>query len=403
VSKHEDVLRQTLRFYREHAPANCKEANAIDAVLAEVESLREQLAEAIHENVKLSVERVEMAKQLVEADESAAMYQRQRLAAEAEVESLRAERDEASRALSGVLEAADASRMVLIEQVKSAVARIEALQAERGKARDAAISLAARLEEAQRIINDRQERGNEMLARAERAEERVAYRDRHVVPALTRERDSLSCSLSNVEDELRQAGMGCVGPTYLRVLNLRQRAERLEAALEHYRNMRDANGRWTAELALSGSVSEALAHSAPEPRRVCVACRKELHLHAADGECPSGASAPEPTQRIHPPGWTGAGETWDEPAPPSPAPRYDEVYFAGVAHMDAQARGEACDPLTDASPAPAPTERVCRCGLNDPKQQICGKYNPSMQGEWCIDCVHGEECHDRACHTGEQR
>jgi hypothetical protein len=32
-----------------------------------------------------------MAKQLVEADESAAMYQRQRLAAEAEVERLRAE------------------------------------------------------------------------------------------------------------------------------------------------------------------------------------------------------------------------------------------------------------------------------------------------------------------------
>jgi hypothetical protein len=40
VSGHEDVLRQTLRFYREHAPANCKEANAIDAVLAELESLR---------------------------------------------------------------------------------------------------------------------------------------------------------------------------------------------------------------------------------------------------------------------------------------------------------------------------------------------------------------------------
>jgi hypothetical protein len=51
------------------------------------------------------------------------------------------------------------------------------------------------------------------------------------VESLRAERRSLSCSLSNVEDELKQAGMGCVGPTYLRVLKLRERAERLETAL----------------------------------------------------------------------------------------------------------------------------------------------------------------------------
>jgi hypothetical protein len=56
VNDHEDVLRQTLRFYREHAPANCKEANAIDAVLAEVESLR--------------AERDDLRVEIVEAKES---------------------------------------------------------------------------------------------------------------------------------------------------------------------------------------------------------------------------------------------------------------------------------------------------------------------------------------------
>jgi hypothetical protein len=70
VSKHEDVLRderkrieQTLAdplqrmLLDDEAIPRCERVrDAIGAVLAEVESLREQLAEAIHENVKLSVE-----------------------------------------------------------------------------------------------------------------------------------------------------------------------------------------------------------------------------------------------------------------------------------------------------------------------------------------------------------
>lgn len=38
----EDVLRQTVRFYREYAPANSREADAIDAVLAELARLRDE-------------------------------------------------------------------------------------------------------------------------------------------------------------------------------------------------------------------------------------------------------------------------------------------------------------------------------------------------------------------------
>jgi hypothetical protein len=359
VSDHEDVLRQTLRFYREHAPANCKEANAIDAVLAEVALLRkwkEQYADAYASN-------------------------------EAEAESLRHE------------------VLVRDETIMAQHKQLESLRGEHGKARDTAISLAAKLAEAQRIINDQQERGNEMLARAERAEQRVAYRDRHVVLALTRERDTLSCSLSNVEDELKRAGMGCVGPPYLRVSKLRRerdakveecreqseraahfmaQADRLREALwrlmvvddvlqgfDAYAQIKSGNGGgmganilieqqgrffsrsyWERVRRALAEAREALAPSAPEPeRQVTRRCR-----HCGE-----------------PNGWQ------------------DGDILTLEAHADCIAKAH--------TPAPAPTERVCRCEhgrrwKNTPCNTI---HDPASLGI-CMDCGH-----DRACHTGEQR
>jgi hypothetical protein len=77
--------------------------------------------------------------------------------------------------------------------------------------------------------------------------------------SLRAERRSLSCSLSNVEDELKQAGMGCVGPTYLRVLKLRQRAERLEAELAEERGRANSRDRaWVAERGRAERLEKAL-------------------------------------------------------------------------------------------------------------------------------------------------
>jgi hypothetical protein len=209
----------------------------------------------------------------------------------AEVESLRAERDEASRALSGVLEAADASRMVLIEQVKSAVARIEALQTERGKARDAAISLAAKLSEAETGWAQDKIRWSAALTAAE-------------------------LRLTRLEAALREIA-----------------EEAVEVEARDLRRM----------------AQKALAPSAPEPeRQVTRRCR-----HCGE-----------------PNGWQ------------------DGDILTLEAHADCIAKAH--------TPAPAPTERVCRCV--NAAGPACEEYVEREGYQGCFVCGH-----DRACHTGEQR
>jgi hypothetical protein len=252
------------------------------------------------------------------------------------------------------------------------------------------------------------------------------------VESLRAERRSLSCSLSNVEDELKQAGMGCVGPTYLRVLKLRQRAERLEKALRRmmvvddvlqgfdaYAQIQSGKGGgmggnilteqqgrffsrsyWERVRRALAEAREALAPSAPEPAPAEPWVQCTDHMNLAKPRCLGGCR----TRAEH--------ERYTAKPEPAPAPTEPEViiysnvpsntasakpYAELRARMSPEAQAEAkrrADEIL--AVMPAPTERVCRCAAS--AVAVCAQYVEGDTGYWCGNCFH-----DRACHTGEQR
>jgi hypothetical protein len=161
------------------------------------------------------------------------------------------------------------------------------------------------------------------------------------VESLRAERDDLRVEIVEAKESLRKAGS--IGAGYL------TRVERLEAALrEIAEEAVEVEARDLRRMA-----QKALAPSAPEPAPAEPWVQCTDHMNLAKPRCLGGCR----TRAEH------------------------ERYTAKP------------------EPAPAPTERVCRCGHE--RWPLCDSFAPSREvGERCSRPRCG---HDRACHTGERR
>jgi hypothetical protein len=122
--------------------------------------------------------------------------------------------------------------------IRATLAELAALRAEVGilsAAKAGARYIAERDTLRQRLADI--EAGHGMRAH-ECCDEVIRLRQR--LAEVEREREALISSRNNVEEELRRAGLSEVGPPFLRVSKLRQRAERAEKALRPFAAFADA-------------------------------------------------------------------------------------------------------------------------------------------------------------------
>jgi hypothetical protein len=119
-----------------------------------------------------------------------------------------------------------------------------------------------------------------------------------------REREALISSRNNVEEELRRAGLSEVGPPFLRVSKLRQRAERAETALRDTRCCLHVQGHW--DCAVTHARARAALAPVAEPAK-CSRCDGSGEVQCgppSDGPIPCPKCAPvaeqpeQPQERI---------------------------------------------------------------------------------------------------------